>query len=252
MSESPILAIPEIGENQNNKYITHNNAIKYLEAAVQDKLANTSVGAGPWTLTEDQFTRHFLFVPSGGSGNFNLVTPSTVNGANTKRVFAVRNADTTYTVTVKSAGTGATVDIPKGCSALLSQDHDDVFILALVGANGFNNVYDIGFFVPGQPADDALVFKYVCPAGRVVILLDDFANSACDAGTAPTSTADFDVKLNGSSVGTISISTGGAATFSTTGGAVLLAAGDVLSVEAPSPQDSTLADVSVVFAGIAP
>ena len=56
------------------------------------------------------------------------------------------------------------------------------------------------------------------------------------------------IKKNVTSIGTINISTGGVVTF-TFSAAVSFAAGDKLSVVTPSPQDTTLADVSITFMG---
>jgi len=249
MSESPILAIPEIGPTQTNKYITHNDAIAALEAATNDIYTNSGVGAGPLILTEDQATSYFVYVVSGASGNFDLRFPSTINGNNAKRVFSVRNADTADTCTVEATtGTGATVEVGPGESAVIYQNFEDLYLLGFVEAAG-TLPYDVGVYLPGKPDDAAEVLKIV--AVRAFTLADDFAGSRGHVGTNPSATATFTVLKNGGSIGTIAVSTVGVFTFLTSGSTVeSFAPGDRLSITAPTPQDATLADISIVLRGV--
>lgn len=248
MSMSPILGIAEMTPDQNNKYLTHNNAVALLEAASNDILAVTTVGSGPVTVTEADATQHFVFNYSGASAAFDVVFPSTINSANTKRVMVVQNLDATYAATVKaSTGTGLTVSILPGGSALLVQDFEDFYALTNNATTPSDVPYDIGVFIPGLPDDAGIVVKYVFD--RDVDFVDDFVGSYGHVEVNPTSTSVFTVFKNGSSIGTISISTGGVFTFTTTGGATSFAAGDRIKVTAPTPQDLTLSDVSITFAG---
>lgn len=248
MSTTNILGITEVGESQNNKYVTINNAVVALEQASNKALSNSSVGAGPWAVTEAQATRNFVFRASGGSANFDIEMPSQINAVNTVRVFSVINEDSTYTATVKaSSGSGATVDLLPGESGSFFQSYEDVYLISK-GQAATNPPYDVGLYIPGQPGDGAEVFKFV--AVRACEWPDDFAGSYGHVGTNPTDgTATFTIKKNGSSVGSIAISTGGVFTFATTGAETTLAAGDRLTIEAPSPQDSTMADVGFNLAG---
>jgi hypothetical protein len=50
------------------------------------------------------------------------------------------------------------------------------------------------------------------------------------------------VKNNGTTIGTITVSTGGVVTFATTGTTVACAAGDLITIIAPSTVDTTIAD----------
>lgn len=69
------------------------------------------------------------------------------------------------------------------------------------------------------------------------------------ATDAPTADAVFTIKKNGSSIGTVTFADGdNTASFALSGGAVF-AAGDVLTVVAPEPQDATLFQVSITLAG---
>jgi hypothetical protein len=107
--------------------------------------------------------------------------------------------------------------------------------------------YDFGFAKAETPDVDEVLGKVVIP--RAMSLPDDFAGARGHIDTNPTATFDIDVTKNGSSVGTISIDTGGVFTFTTSGGAVSLAAGDVIRFVAPNPADATAAGISATLVG---
>jgi len=109
---------------------------------------------------------------------------------------------------------------------------------------------DISFYVQGLPADgvDILVLTFA----RTVDFADDFAGSNATVGVNPTATAEYDVQKNGVSIGHISISTGGVATFVTDGTTAQFVDDDYLTIVAPTPQDATLADVSITLVGSEP
>lgn len=249
MAESTILNIPEIEETQNNKHVTHNNAVGFLEQASNAKLGVSTAGTADITLTDDQATRYVYYLVGAGtaSGAHNLVFPGEIGtlNNNAKRYFVVKNSSG-YTVTVKSDAAGTTVVLATGAAAIIHQDHDDM--VKLSGYDGLTTApYDIACSMPGLPDDNGEVLKFV--AVRAIDFPDDFAGSVGHCGTNPTATAAYDVKKNGSSIGSISISTSGVFTFSTTGGATSLAISDRITINAPSPQDATLANVGISLLG---
>ena len=108
--------------------------------------------------------------------------------------------------------------------------------------------FDLTAFYPGVPTASAIVTRV--PVARAVTFPDDFAGSYGVASAAATASTAFDVKKNGSSVGTITFALGQTtATFVTSGTTVVMAAGDVLQIVAPGTPDATLADVGFVLAG---
>ncbi len=108
--------------------------------------------------------------------------------------------------------------------------------------------YDIVCSLVGKPGAGATVLIFT--AVRAVNFPANFAGSYGTVGVNPTSTAAYDVKNNGTTIGAVSISTGGAFTFTTTSSAAKsLAAGDRLTVIAPGSQDATLSSVGFTFAG---
>jgi hypothetical protein len=246
MSNSTILAIPEVGESQSNKYLTVNNAIAALEQATNAVFENAAVGAGPVSLTELQAARYMVYEFSGASADFDVVFPDTINTNATSRVYAVKNDDATYTLTLDAGGT--TVPVEPGASALVYQVGLDTKILS--SSAGVPVIpYDIGAFIPGLPDDNGKVFKFMAP--RAITFPANLAGSYGHADVNPTLSAVFTVYKNGLTAGTITISGLGVFTFATTSSLPIeLVAGDRLEIIAPTPQDATLSAVSLMLAGI--
>ena len=86
------------------------------------------------------------------------------------------------------------------------------------------------------------------PVTFAMLLADDFAGANADVRTNPASTAVFTVQRNGTTVGTVSISTSGVATFATTGAELSLAAGDTISITPPASADAALKGVTISLA----
>lgn len=110
------------------------------------------------------------------------------------------------------------------------------------------NNYDIAVFVSDQPSGSQEILRFVAP--RDIYFQDDFADSRLDAETAATGSSVFTIKDNGVSIGTITVAAAGTTgTFATTAGEHTIDAGDILSIEAPSSVDATLADISITLYG---
>lgn len=117
--------------------------------------------------------------------------------------------------------------------------------------------YRIGFFFTTTPAVSEVIAIH--PVTDAFTLPANFASpdskGAC--GTNPTASFVLDVQrslaaspTSFSSIGTITISTGGAFTFATASGtSKSIAAGDVIKIVAPSPVDATCANVAVTLKG---
>lgn len=103
----------------------------------------------------------------------------------------------------------------------------------------------VGFFLPGTPASSSLLWSMVFD--RPAMLRDEMLGSVGYVGTNPSSVTVLDVKKNGTTFGTISISTGGVFTFATTAGTnETFAIGDRLDVVSQSSLNG-LADVRTTF-----
>lgn len=106
----------------------------------------------------------------------------------------------------------------------------------------------VGFFFTTTPTASEVLCLYV--AADDFTLAANLSGSQVNVGTNPTSTFDIDVKKNGSTIATISISSGGAATLTTTSGtSKSIVAGDILKFIAPGSADATAANIAVTLKG---
>lgn len=116
------------------------------------------------------------------------------------------------------------------------------------GGGGGANAVDIGIFFPGgPPLSNQLIGKFV--ASRAFTFPADFAGAVGHIGTNPTGSFAITVSVGGASVGTITISAGGAFTFSTSATPVAVGIGDEIEFEAPGSTDLTAADIAFTLVG---
>lgn len=119
-------------------------------------------------------------------------------------------------------------------------------VLGLVGEE-VKAPLDISAFAPGEPTASQTVLRYVFT--RDVEFPANFAGSFADAGVAAAAQADFDILLNGVSIGTMTFDAAAdTASFTVSGGATA-EPGDVLSITAPGTPDDDLADISITLSG---
>lgn len=125
---------------------------------------------------------------------------------------------------------------------------DDALIVVRSGGNvrAFSRLYDVAFYFPGAPADDAIISRVVIP--RACYLPSGGTDSRANAGTAATGSTTLTIRNGSTDIGTIVWSASGTVGAFTVAANRTLAAGDVLSVVAPSSADATLADISITLA----
>lgn len=97
----------------------------------------------------------------------------------------------------------------------------------------------VAFQIVGTaPTANELLFSWTPTTGETVTFRDDFSGSSykkSSSGSNPASSFVMDVKKNGTSVGSITISTAGVVTYNTTGTTVPIIGGtDVIEVYAPA------------------
>lgn len=275
MTNTPILNLPQVASNQNQKETTINSALAILEAAMNDA-ESISLASGDRTLTTDQFTKFFHQKYSGQTADRQVTIPNTV------RWFAVSNLGA-HNVTIKANGSlGLTSVVGPSARALLLSDGVDVVMITqgvsnlsdlsdtsglasasagqIVGWDGgvskwvaVDNPSDAEFFIIGKPGAGAKVYRR--SFNRSALFFSDFTGSHVSADTAATGSSVFTVKRNGTTVGTLTFAASGTtATFSTNVGSgsvpLTFNAGDVMEITAPGSQDATLADISFALKGV--
>jgi hypothetical protein len=87
------------------------------------------------------------------------------------------------------------------------------------------------------------------PFPRTVVFPAGLTNSQGVAGTAATAQTDFDIKKNGSSVGTMRFAAAGTTASFIMASQTSFAAGDILTLVAPASPDATLANIGFALAG---
>lgn len=112
---------------------------------------------------------------------------------------------------------------------------------ASIGAN----IYDMGFNFVGKPGNSQ---NAVFIATRAVTLPASLTGSQAKALTASTGNVSFDIQVNGSSKGSVTFNATATGSF-TFSSQVVLAAGDIVKLVAPSSADSTLADIGITLVG---
>jgi hypothetical protein len=118
---------------------------------------------------------------------------------------------------------------------------------ALVQADLPTQPYDVGGSYSGAPTASLVILRYPFP--RQVIFPAGLTNSQGVAATAATAQTDFDLKKNGSSVGTMRFAAAGTVASFIMASQTTFAAGDVLTVVAPGTPDATLANIGFALAG---
>jgi hypothetical protein len=141
-----------------------------------------------------------------------------------------------------TAGRIPMAQVVTGGSTITSiTDKRAVFVLSSV-----SDAARVGGGVAGKPAPAALVLAYVADTNMSFPI--GLTGSAFRVGTNPTATTLFDIQKNGSSVGSLSVSTSGVTTV-TFASVQSLVAGDMLSIVAPAAQDATLSDYFFTIRG---
>jgi hypothetical protein len=150
-----------------------------------------------------------------------------------------------------SAGTGATVRGTKlvttrpGERMIAKKTDTNTWYVFHPDTGGLYNVS--GFFVTTPTASEVLLNHIF---SETVYFPDNFAGSVAHIATNPTASFVLDVQKNGSSIGTLTVSTGGAMTFATTGsGEETFNSGDRLRILAPGTPDATAANMTWTFKG---
>lgn len=222
---TPRLGAPELTSGQATPETTVNEQIRFVEAfatrcVVKDRDLATPPGS-----------------PADGDAYLVAASPTGAWAGQAGKIAFYMNTAWLF-VTVKE---GFEIEV---------EDEDAAFTYrGAAWVSSLSGVRPIGFFFTSTPTASEILVLYT--AVEAITIADDFAGSQGDVGTNPTTSFVLDVQKNGTSIGSVTISTAGAFTFATTGGAVSLAAGDQLKVVAPAVADATAADVSITFKGVA-
>lgn len=113
--------------------------------------------------------------------------------------------------------------------------------------NGIPIPYDINSYIKGIPSSGSIIFLFL--SIRNFSLSNVYNTPRCESLVAATSLSTFTIYKNGVSIGTI-VFNGGSTIASVTISNTSFLVGDKLTIQAPSPSDATLSDISFILPGI--
>lgn len=191
---------------------------------------------------------------TGGSGSSGTTTPTT--GGLLQRPLRWNQIRAAHRL--GSAIRGQSVDQSLPAVLLAGYAADGVTLtksaipVGTVSTGGAIGSYNVAIELIGTPPGTSTqAYLGLFTFTETVNFAGNFTGSQGKVGTNPTSAQTWTVNKNGSAVGTIAISTGGAVTFSTTSGSVIqFVTGDELTLVGASSADATLANVSVTLQGV--
>lgn len=172
-----------------------------------------------------------------------VAAAASAGGVLTNAVAADASADAAAASAVTS-GNSATAS---AASAVTSGNSATAAAASAAAAAAIGIVHTLGLFFAATPTSSEVLALYTFV--ETVVYPDDFLGAAADIETNPTSSLVLTIQKNGSSVGTITVSTGGVFTFATTGTTVTFAVGDQIKIVGPATADATAANCSITLKG---
>lgn len=225
---------PEWSAAQATPWLSVNEALRYLDAfATRARVVDRDLAAPPGSCADGSVYQ----VDTSATG-----------------LWATHDGELAIAVGVNASNGWLFVDFEHEGNLIYVIDEDAEFVWdgaawVPVGTTG-STPYRIGGFFTTTPGVSEVLFMHIFPVN--VDFDDDFLGSVGDIDTNPTSSFVMDVSLNGSSVGTITISTGGAFSFVTSGAGLSATSGDVLKITGPSTPDASAAGAAFTLVGVLP
>ncbi|MGD9670166.1 MAG: hypothetical protein AB7U75_14210 [Hyphomicrobiaceae bacterium] len=232
MGKSAILLIDELAQGQTQAFLTVNDGMAALEEAANKKKTITSADftANAYTCSEIDFVRYTGIEVTSLAADSTITLPTTVNGNTSVRLFAIINVSTTYKITVGS------IVVPRSSARLLQITGSTMRIVAEAGVPS-GIPHTTAFFASGHPVHDDEVLRYVFV--EPVSWAANASGSDGDVRVAPSPGSRFYLYKNGSKIGDVIVSTGGAVSFSIAS-ATSWAVGDVLTVKFEALETGTV------------
>lgn len=239
MTQTPNLLIDHIAASQAQKEVTANAAFDALDKALC-QFTSIALSDADLTLTDAQMLGNMALKFTGTLTAARIITVP----AHAKLLFVDNGTSGGFGLSVKTPS-GTAIVLGSGGRKLLYCDGADFRIVAESDAFA---PYDVGGSYAGQPASGAVILRYPFP--RAVRFSSGLPNSKGVAGTTSVAAVSFSIRKNGVQFGTMDFAVGATTATFTAASNTDFAAGDVLTVAAPSPADSALADIGFALTGL--
>lgn len=233
MSDTPKLDMPEIAESQSSKYITHNEALRILDAIVQCTV-----------LSKDDIVPPVS--PSDGDTYIvGLDTDSTSGdweGHDSEIAYYKSSA---WIFIVPAEGWRAyaqDVGIEYAYMSSKVGSAEDPWIVAP------GSEYRVDYYYPAKPSGSYAMARWALT--NDVNFPDDLAGSQGYCAVAATAETVFSIQKNGVEFATMTFAAAGqVATFATASDDMDCEAGDIISIVTPGSYDATCAQIAVSLLG---
>mgnify|MGYP006274006119 CR=1 FL=1 len=146
-SFTPILNLPQVAPNQEQKETTINTALAILEAGFND-VKEYDLSSADYTLTTDDFTKWFYHRFTGHTVARTATVPQT------PRWFAVKNEGTAALTITTGAPAGQDFNLPAGNRALLVSNGTDVEVIVPDPVGGVGVIGDLSDVDGAAPNTD--------------------------------------------------------------------------------------------------
>ena len=208
-----------------------------------ERLAGSSLFIGG---LGDEFIIQYYPLYPFGINDLTDVTISGVQDGQFLRYFSVSGQ--WYNTTVASLGGSdvpyvSTDPPPTPEDGTLWWDTDDITTCS----GTLSSSYDFGFSIDGKP-NIAEILVYI-PMVRAVVFDNNFSGSYGKAMIASTGNAIFTISKNTTQIGTVTFSGSNTGVFSSDPGMHQFAVGDILKIQAPGTQDTTLSTLGIMLKG---
>lgn len=229
---TPILGLDELAASQSQPHVPINAAVRALEVFAQIVALTMDQTAPPGSPAEGD-----VHIPAGGA-----------TGAWAGHSYEIAYYSGGWQFLTPRAGWVAYVAAEDDYFKF-SAGSPTGWELFTPGSSGGVQPYDIGIHISSRPDAGAIVARYVFP--RTVTFPASLVGSYGYAATPAAAQADFDLRKNGASFGTVRFAAGSPGHIATfiAASQTVFSAGDELSIVAPASQDSTLAGVALTLTG---
>ncbi len=239
MTTTPNLLIDHIAAAQAQKEVTANTAFDALDKALC-QFTSIALTDANQTLADAQMLGNMALKFTGVLTATRTVTVP----AHAKLLFVENGTTGGFSLSIKTPS-GTAVTLGNGERKLLYCNGSDFSVVAEAGVA---TPYDVGGCYVGKPSAGSVILRYPMP--RAVRFAAGLSSSTGVAATAATAAVSFSIRKNGAEFATMNFAASATIATFTCAGAVDFAAGNVLTLVAPSSPDDTLSDIGFALAGL--